>query len=138
MAAITQPRSSIWIVDPAPYDYVNFVDPAHGADVHIRHFSTGRAALRAARQSEPDLWVVHVVLPDMSGFDLVELLRPRLRGTDLFLVADDYSEVEALRAAMLGATMYLCKPVHSLWLNSWRRRDRVKYGAFVIIRADRP
>jgi CheY-like chemotaxis protein len=115
---------TIWIVDPAPQDYAHLVESARHAGVHVYCLPTGEAVLRAAKHFAPDLWIIHVALPDMSGFDLVELLGPRLRTAGLFLVADVYAEADEIRTAALGRAMYLCKPASLRWLSSWRCRPR--------------
>ena len=67
---------------------------------------------------------MNVTLPDMSGFELVERLRPRAHGADLFLVSNAYREDDEIRAITLGVTMHLCKPVRLCWLSRWRPRSQ--------------
>ncbi|MDI7275574.1 MAG: hybrid sensor histidine kinase/response regulator [Anaerolineae bacterium] len=60
---------------------------------------TGSDALRLAREAEPDLVLLDLLLPDMSGFDVLDGLRrePRLRRTRVIAVtATSYAE-EALQ-----------------------------------------
>ena len=65
--------------------------------------------------------MINTQLPDMTGFDVVERLDPRRRGSLVFLVADAYRAEDEIRALSLVATMYLCKPVSPAWLDHWRQ-----------------
>ena len=52
------------VVDPCHTDYAHLLDSAVAGDVSLRLLSTGRAALRAARELNPDLWIINTQLPD--------------------------------------------------------------------------
>ena len=71
---------------------------------------TGRAALTAVQQSEPDLIVLDWMLPDLEGIEVGRRLRAQgFKTAILFLTARDGVEnkVEALRA---GGDDYVTKP----------------------------
>jgi two-component system OmpR family response regulator len=71
---------------------------------------TGRAALTAVTQREPDLIVLDWMLPDIDGIEVGRRLRERgFKTAILFLTAKDSTEnkVEALRA---GGDDYVTKP----------------------------
>ena len=82
---------------------------AHGGQIHI--LTTGRAALRQGHQPAADLYLINVRLPDFSGYDLVEMLRPFPSDAAVFLVADEYAPEDEIRALRLGVRGYLCKPL---------------------------
>ncbi len=65
-----------------------------------------RAALRMARQSQPDIAFLDIRLPGMSGLEVAAALPARTRV--VFVTAHDEFAVEAFRAA---AVDYLLKPV---------------------------
>src|SRR5690554_6043224 len=83
----------------------------------LRHFgfevavaATGRAALDAVREVDPDLVVLDVMLPDLDGFEVVRRLR--LEGSKvpvLFLTARDATE-DKVRGLTLGGDDYVTKP----------------------------
>ena len=64
--------------------------------------------------------IVNVELPDFSGFDLVEMLRPFPKGTVVLLVADRYIVEDEVRALRLGVSSYLCKPLAGSMLHECR------------------
>lgn len=79
----------IVIVDPRFDRYGDLVRAAQAGRIGLHFCADGRSALRLARSFRADAWLVSADLPDMSGFDLVEMLR-----ADVALVADEPSELE--------------------------------------------
>ena len=76
----------------------------------VREEGTGRGALTAVADSEPDLVVLDWMLPDLAGIEVGRRLRERgFKTAILFLTAKDAVEnkVEALRA---GGDDYVTKP----------------------------
>ncbi len=76
----------------------------------VREEATGRGALSAAIELEPDLIVLDWMLPDMEGISVARQLRERgFRTAILFLTAKDSvaDKVDALRA---GGDDYMTKP----------------------------
>jgi two-component system, OmpR family, response regulator len=72
--------------------------------------ATGNDALREAARFRPDLVVLDVMLPDMSGFDVCRRLRAE--GNDvpvIFLTARDATE-DRLRGLTIGGDDYMLKP----------------------------
>jgi len=71
---------------------------------------TGADALQAVERLGPDLVLLDIYLPDMSGLDVLQRLREEDRPVDVISVTAA-REVEALRAAMRGGVVhYLIKP----------------------------
>jgi len=72
--------------------------------------SEGVKALEIAQQSSPDLAVVDLRLPGMSGLEIVERLR-HLDETICIIMLTGYGSIAtALTATKLGANHYLGKP----------------------------
>ena len=73
---------------------------------------SARQALRAADSLGPDLVLLDIRLPDMSGLEVLQRLRARPAGQDLDVIAITAArEVETVRAAMAGGVAhYLIKP----------------------------
>ena len=71
--------------------------------------ATGAEALALASHSEPDLVVLDLGLPDISGLDLVTELR---RGSDVrvLILTAMSSEEDRIRGLELGADDYVTKP----------------------------
>ena len=69
----------------------------------------GVAALDAFQREQPDLAVLDINLPKMSGFDLAQKLRERSKIPLIMLTARNEEE-DVVRALSLGADDYLSKP----------------------------
>lgn len=69
----------------------------------------GEEALRLAKEYRPDLLILDVMLPDVSGFDVCQSIREFLRSPIIFLTAlgDDEHHILGYR---VGADDYLVKP----------------------------
>ncbi len=121
MATNAASPTTIFVVDPYASDYLGISQSAIEHQFRICFLCSGREALRLFGHLAPDLWIVNVRLPDISGFDLVEMLQPRLEGAATFMVADRYRPQDEIRALSLGVTLYLCKPLDAGCLCQWRR-----------------
>jgi two-component system, OmpR family, response regulator len=104
------PGARILVVDDEPNiaDLVATVLRYERFDVRVAE--NGRKALRAARQFEPDLIVLDVMLPDIDGFEV----HRRLAGDGasppvLFLTARESTE-DKVRGLTMGADDYVTKP----------------------------
>ncbi len=83
----------------------------HGFTVHVAE--TGGAGLEMAGRLQPDLALVDIDLPDMSGYDIASMLRRDARTAAIGLVAVTGYGQEADRARALdaGFDRHLAKPV---------------------------
>lgn len=72
----------------------------------------GGESLRLVDELSPDLLLLDIYLPDMSGVEVLRRLRSTVTGTDVAVMAVTASrEVETVRAAMSGGVVqYLVKP----------------------------
>lgn len=82
---------------------------AEGFD--IRRVSNGEEALAAARAYVPDLAVVDVMMPKVSGFDVLDILRntPETANLKIIMLTALNQESDKERAQSLGADDYLVK-----------------------------
>jgi response regulator of citrate/malate metabolism len=71
---------------------------------------SGSEALEAAERLRPDLVVLDIYLPDLSGLEVLQQLRARQSAVDVIMVTAA-RDVESLRAAMAGGALrYIVKP----------------------------
>jgi CheY-like chemotaxis protein len=123
----------IVIVDANCDRYADFVQAAQEGRVGLHFCVDGHSAVRLARRFRADAWLVASDLPDMSGFDLLEMLSPHvLQGSvdplmggsrvsldrvgqgmrsAVFMAADTYRLEEEQRALAAGVAGYLVRPV---------------------------
>jgi two-component system response regulator RegA len=89
----------------------------------------GPSALELASQSSPDLAVVDLRLPGMSGLDIVQGLRSLDETTCIIMLTGYGSIATALTATKLGADHYLGKPADAdQILNAYSRISEGKTG----------
>ncbi len=117
---ISKPKNDmhVFVVDKNVGDYLSLTDAFCHDGVGVEVFSTARAALRHDPSNPPDLWVVNMNLPDISGPDLLSMLRSRYPGVPVYLVSDEYRVEEEICARCSGAEMYFCKPLQESWLSA--------------------
>ncbi|HSP99333.1 MAG TPA: PAS domain S-box protein, partial [Candidatus Dormibacteraeota bacterium] len=79
----------------------------------VRAAGDGTAALAAARADRPDVMLIDIGLPGMSGYDLAAQIRadPTLRGVVLVALTGYGQEEDRQRALAAGFDHHLVKPV---------------------------
>lgn len=125
--------NEIVVVDGKCDRYGDLVQAAQAGEVGLHFCVDGRSAVRLARRFRADVWLVACDLPDMSGFDLLEMLSPHvLQGSvdplrsgspvsldrighgmrsGIFMVSDTYAIEDEQRALISGVAGYLVRPV---------------------------
>ncbi len=106
-------KSKIMIVDDEPNILRLIGYSLEAAGYEIVTAKTGAEALKVVALEQPDLIVLDVMLPDMSGMDVCQQLRKNPQTTDLPIImlsarAQVADKVEGLKA---GADEYVTKPV---------------------------
>jgi DNA-binding response OmpR family regulator len=71
--------------------------------------ANGREALIAARQSKPDLILLDIMMPEMSGYDFIRAYRKE-RETPIILLTARLDETDKVLGLELGADDYVTKP----------------------------
>ena len=72
--------------------------------------ATGLEGLELARTSRPDLMILDLMLPTMSGFTVLQRLRDEGRDIPVLIMTALGTEEEKLRGFGLGADDYVVKP----------------------------
>jgi two-component system catabolic regulation response regulator CreB len=75
----------------------------------VAHFTTGSEGLNYLQASEPDLVILDIGLPDMTGLDLCREIR-RFSQIPVLLLTARSSEVDQVLGLELGADDYVTKP----------------------------
>ena len=97
-------------VDSRSEDYDElYASCSHPEQFRLLRF--GRQALSLSRDPTVRLWLIKVSLPDMSGFDLADMLGQESTCAPRIMVADEYREADELRTLSLGLAAYMCKPL---------------------------
>jgi DNA-binding response OmpR family regulator len=99
---------------------------------HVVQAADGDAALAAIDRQPPDLIVLDIELPGMSGLELLTRLRPRV-GVPIIVVSGREAETERVLAFDLGADDYVVKPFlireFAARVRASLRRTRAAQGA---------
>ncbi|GMU03619.1 response regulator transcription factor [Corallococcus caeni] len=104
--------SHVLIVDDER-DLAELIDfNLRGAGFTTRVAFTGEAALTAARDQSPDVVLLDLMLPDLSGIEVCRHLRanPRLRDVLIVMLTAKSEEADRIRGFEVGADDYVVKP----------------------------
>jgi len=106
---MTAPRARLLVIedDPQIQRFLATALAAHGYDLQIA--PSGEEGLRDAALREPDIVIVDLGLPDISGLDVIARLREWFMRPILVLSARS-RENDKVAALDLGADDYLTKP----------------------------
>jgi two-component system phosphate regulon response regulator PhoB len=82
------------------------------AGYRVSTAANGPDALKAAREERPDIVILDVMLPGISGYDILAELRRReeTRDVGVILLTARREEPDRIRGLSLGADDYLTKP----------------------------
>ncbi|HET8632848.1 MAG TPA: response regulator [Gemmatimonadales bacterium] len=82
------------------------------AGYRVSTASNGADALRAAREERPDVVVLDLMLPVMSGYEVLQELRrvEETRDVGVILLTSRQQEADRIKGLTLGADDYLTKP----------------------------
>lgn len=101
---------------------------------------SGNEALERARQEHPALIVLDLMLPDMSGFEVLSTLRGEetVADTPVLMLTARREEADRIRGLSLGADDYLTKPFSPqeliLRVNAILRRTNTRGRSEAVIR----
>jgi DNA-binding response OmpR family regulator len=78
----------------------------------LTHISDGAAALETVRACRPDLVILDVMLPSVSGYEICQQIRldPALAGTRILMMTARGTAMERRKGLALGADGFIAKP----------------------------
>lgn len=106
---MSESRGSVLIIDDDPVLRDLLSEQLSGAGYDALCEPDGAAGLRAAACSGPDMVVLDVMMPGLSGWEVCERLRASSAVPIMMLTACD-DEIDKLRAFRLGADDYVTVP----------------------------
>ena len=77
----------------------------------VLHAETGREGLASASEEAPDLVVLDLMLPEMSGYEVLRRLRRERRDMPVLILTAKGEEADKVQGFRLGADDYVVKPV---------------------------
>ena len=78
-------------------------------DATVTAFDEGAKGIRAVESESPDIVILDINLPDMSGFEVLERIRS-FSDVPIIVLTVRNSEVDELRGLEMGADDYIIKP----------------------------
>jgi DNA-binding response OmpR family regulator len=109
-----EPSSRILIADDNPQGVELLEAYLTGTDYAIRTAADGEETLKCIREWSPDLILLDIMMPKISGFEVCKRLRanPATRDTAVLMITalDQPSDVE--RAVEAGTDDFLTKPIN--------------------------
>lgn len=114
---MTEPVSSpappnLLIVDDTPANLHLLTDMLVKRGYRVRPVTSGRAALQAARSEPPDLILLDICMPAMSGFEVCERLKAdaALNGIPVIFLSALNEPLDKVKAFGSGGVDYITKP----------------------------
>jgi DNA-binding response OmpR family regulator len=103
---------TILVVDDEP----SIIDLAtlylEGEGFSVRRAATGREALEQVAAATPDLVILDIMLPEMSGWEVCKALRAQHAQLPVIMVTARGDAVDRVVGLELGADDYVVKPFH--------------------------
>jgi len=102
---------------------------ARGFEVRVAY--SGPSALASVEQRRPDLILLDIMMPQMSGMDVLERLRanPATAGVPVILVTAKDQDEDLLAGYKFGADYYITKPFSP---------KQLLYGIGLVLGTERP
>jgi DNA-binding response OmpR family regulator len=110
--ARTNGRNHIMAVDDQPANLKLLEDLLSQQGHTVRSFPLGRLALEAALRNPPDLILLDINMPEMSGFEVCELLKAneKLAGIPVIFLSALNDSNDKVHAFQCGGVDYVTKP----------------------------
>ena len=104
---------NLLIVEDSVVDLNKFIPLFLKKGFNVMITRSGAEALKIIEQSLPDLVLLDIILPDISGFDICQQLKKKAKTSKIPIVFCSVrkSEIEQFWGLKIGASAYLTKPV---------------------------
>lgn len=112
MTSVEEPGPLVLIVDDDPEQVETLAYPLQRLGFQTRVAYTGRDALEQARDVQPDVTLLDVQLPDMSGFEVCARLSdaPETCGKPIIVLSGSDHEDLVRNTRGAGGTFFVGKP----------------------------
>jgi DNA-binding response OmpR family regulator len=102
----------VLIADDEPNIVMSLEFLMQRAGYQVQVAGNGEEALRLATEQAPDLMLLDVMLPKMSGFEVCQKLResPACAGIKIIMLTAKGRDTEMAKGLAMGADAYITKP----------------------------
>lgn len=106
-------RPTILIADDSPVDLDLMVGYLSARQMHIAAAVDGDQALRMAQELKPDIILLDVLMPKLTGFEVCQRLKqlPSLADTPVIFVTDLAAPEDRVRGFEVGGIDFVSKPI---------------------------
>jgi serine phosphatase RsbU (regulator of sigma subunit) len=104
--------ASILAVDDTPANLQVLAGMLKERGYKVRPVPSGKLALQAARRDPPDLILLDINMPEMSGYEVCEQLKSddKLKGIPVIFISALTEQLDKVKAFAIGGVDYLTKP----------------------------
>ena len=113
MKTIT-PKATLLIVEDDPLVRQSMAVFLENSDFHVLQARNGQEGLELYTQKTPDLMIVDLQMPEMSGIELLAAIKSDLPVFPTIVVSGTGSRDDVIATLKLGAWDYLTKPIEDL------------------------
>ena len=112
-AAARETTSTLLLVDDNPVNLQVLLRTLDGRGYRLLVAKDGRTAIEIARQAQPDLVLLDVLMPDVGGFEVCRTLKadPKLRNVPVIFLSALGDVSDKVAGLSLGAVDYITKPI---------------------------
>ena len=127
---MTETLSRLLIVDDDPDIPAVVKRFAHKLGFQVTYHSSGPAALAALADLKPDVALVDLQMPELSGIDVLKAIRAADPDCQVILMTGNATVETAIEAVKAGALDYLTKPLDfDRCASCWSRCGRASVAA---------
>src|SRR5690242_11293462 len=105
-----QMKAKILIVEDDPHILLGLEEVLKSDGFEVTVCNRGDKAMEAITRHRPDLLVLDVMLPGLSGYDICKLLRAKKITTPILMLTAKGQEIDKVVGLDLGADDYVTKP----------------------------
>lgn len=111
---ITQKKTRLLIVDDQPENlevFSNIFDES----IECLFALTGQDAVRFAKERQPDLLLLDIIMPDPDGYEVLNKLQedPTTEKIPIIFITSMDTDVDEVKGLKAGAVDYITKPIHA-------------------------
>jgi DNA-binding response OmpR family regulator len=109
-------KQKLLVVEDDAAILTGIVDLLEGEGYSVRKTVNGAEALRLYEQERPDLIILDIMIPEISGYDVCRRIRAKDSVTPIIMLTAKGQEVDKVVGLELGADDYIVKPfgIHEL------------------------
>lgn len=77
---------------------------------NVKSFSDGKSALKEINNSEINLWILDIMLPDIDGIELLRNIKNKNENIPVIFMSARNSDIDRITGLELGSDDYISKP----------------------------